>query len=459
MKRLIILLIATIAMWHNVFAYDFSAVSPSGHRLYYTRNGNTVSVSGGTQPERINLTGDLIIPDSVAQPGIYSTYYTVVSIDNEAFCFSNITSVAIPGSVTSIGYDAFVGCDFDSVIIPNSVTAIGYGAFQSCTNLTSITIPHAVTAISSLTFYNCSALTSVTIPHTVTRIRERAFEGCNSLTDVNYKGNITQWCNITFDDEESNPIYYAHSLSINGNPVIDLNIPGEVTEIKQDAFINFSNLRSVVIGNSVTKIGDRAFCECTGLTSVIIGESVVTIRYSAFYNCGGIISVTIPETTRYIYDNAFYNVRHIEYHGTAEGAPFGAISMNGIIDGDYVYADTTKSNLLAYLGNGGVVSIPPMVNIIGDKAFYNCALTSIIIPNSVTSIGNYTFQNCSGLTSVTIPDSVTSIGEWAFNNCNGLTSVTIPDNVTYIGQDAFSVCTNLISVILGNNNFTVTSVS
>ena len=78
-------------------------------------------------------------------------------------------------------------------------------------------------------------------------------------------------------------------------------------------------------------------------------------------------------------------------------------------------------------------------------------LTSVTIPNSVTSIGGRAFYNCRGLTSINIPNSVTSIGDEAFYNCRGLTSVTIPNSVTSIGQSAFTSCTALTTVIIGNS--------
>ena len=93
------------------------------------------------------------------------------------------------------------------------------------------------------------------------------------------------------------------------------------------------------------------------------------------------------------------------------------------------------------------VTIPNSVTYIGDYAFQNCTgLTSVTIPNSVTSIGYYAFADCTGLTSVTIPNSVTSIGESAFAYCSGLTSVTIPNSVTRIRYGAFGGCTGLTSV-------------
>ncbi|MBR3939540.1 MAG: leucine-rich repeat domain-containing protein, partial [Bacteroidales bacterium] len=98
------------------------------------------------------------------------------------------------------------------------------------------------------------------------------------------------------------------------------------------------------------------------------------------------------------------------------------------------------------------VTIPNSVTSIGEYAFYNCSgLTSVTIPNSVTSIGESAFRGCSGLTSVTIPNSVTTIGERAFYNCSGLTSVTIGNSVTSIGNSAFSGCSGLTSVTIPNS--------
>ncbi|MDY5736746.1 MAG: leucine-rich repeat protein, partial [Candidatus Onthomorpha sp.] len=93
------------------------------------------------------------------------------------------------------------------------------------------------------------------------------------------------------------------------------------------------------------------------------------------------------------------------------------------------------------------VTIPNSVTSIGNTAFYCSGLTSITIPNSVTSIGNNAFLGCSGLTSITIPNSVTSIGEWAFAQCSSLTSVTIGNSVTSIGDYAFYYCNSLTSIV------------
>ena len=110
------------------------------------------------------------------------------------------------------------------------------------------------------------------------------------------------------------------------------------------------------------------------------------------------------------------------------------VTGNLIIPGSVTYNGTTY-NVTELLG-----------------AFINCSsLTSVTIPNSVTTIGGVTFRDCSGLTSVTIPNSVTFIGMTAFENCSGLTSITIPNSVTSIGSSAFENCSGLTSITIPNS--------
>ena len=108
--------------------------------------------------------------------------------------------------------------------------------------------------------------------------------------------------------------------------------------------------------------------------------------------------------------------------------------------------------LIRYKGQGGDVVIPNTVTCIGESAFQQCGkMTSVTIPNTVTSIGESAFALCFGLKSITIPDSVTEIGDLAFYDCNGLTSVTIPDSVISLGNAAFSDCYNLENVKISNS--------
>jgi hypothetical protein len=102
------------------------------------------------------------------------------------------------------------------------------------------------------------------------------------------------------------------------------------------------------------------------------------------------------------------------------------------------------------------VTIPNSVTSIGERAFYSCGLTTITIPNSVKAIKNYTFVACNKLTNVTIPNSITSIGYGAFNGCIRLTSITIPNSVTSIQDYAFNNCTSLTSITINKPKDSIT---
>ena len=227
--------------------------------------------------------------------------------------------------------------------------------------------------------------------------------------------------------------YYDHySNEYSGSVVIPTSVTYQnatysVTSIGERAFSYCSGLTSVTIPNSVTSIGYGAFEGCRSLTSVTIGNSVTSIGDYAFEDCSSLTSVTIPNSVTSIGDGAFYNVPNVVYSGNATGSPWGAKSVNGYIDGYFVYSDATKTTLLGCS---------------------SAATGELVIPNSVTSIGDFAFSGCSGLTSVTIPNSITSIGVGAFEDCTGLTSVTIPNSVTSIGNYAFADCSSLTSVTI-----------
>ena len=177
------------------------------------------------------------------------------------------------------------------------------------------------------------------------------------------------------------------------------------------------------IPSSVTTIGESSI-QGSSLTSVSISSNITNIGLQAFDSCIALTSITVdPSNNNYT-------------------------SVDGIL------FNKAKTVLIQYpIGNTRTTyTIPNSVTTIGDTAFYNCsALTSVTIPNSVTSIGLKAFARCSALTSVIIPNLVTSIGAQAFARCSALTKVTIGHHVTSIGNSVFYSCTALSSVyFLGN---------
>lgn len=198
---------------------------------------------------------------------------------------------------------------------------------------------------------------------------------------------------------------------------------------------------------AVTKIVSATFAYCTGLTGVTIPATVTSIGSQAFIYCMGISYLTVPSTVTSIGTYAFSYVRHVEYHGTATGAPWDALSMNGYVEGDFAYRSPAKDTLAAYLGTADTVTVPSTVRVITRAAFENCHnLTSVVLPDSLISLGGRVFASCNALTSVNIPEGVTEIPAYAFMGCPGLTSFVIPSTVTTIEMRAFSSCRNLMDI-------------
>ena len=421
---------------------------------------------------------------------------SVTRIGDSAFAgCSSLTSIVIPSSVTNIGHRPFIGCNsltgiyitdltawcniifnyndshplyyannlylngelLTELIIPDSVTSIGNYTFYNCTSLTSVVIPDSVTNIEDGAFSGCTSLTSVVIPDSVTSIENGAFYNCSSLEGL-YITDLTAWCNINFSDYSSNPLYYADNLYLNGALITELIIPDSVTSVDDYMFYACESLTSVVITDSVTNIGSDAFSGCSNLTSIEISNSVKSIGDRAFRNCGNLTNIMVNES------NTIYKS----------------------IDGNLYNKDGTTLIQYAIGKTATSAVIPNWVTSIGDYAFDNCiSLTSVVIPDSVTSIGRYAFYNCSSLegvyindltawcninfsdyssnplcyagnlylneeliTELIIPDSMTSIGDYAFYKCNSLTNVTIPNSLTSIGSYAFYECTPLTSVVI-----------
>ena len=474
--------------------------------------GNSVTSIGYAAFYNCSSLTSIEIPGGVTSIGDYAFTYcsglasveipnSVTSIGYGAFAYcSGLTSVVIGNSVTSIGDYAFIGCSgLTSVVIGNSVASIGEGAFYGCKGLTSIefnaenctsmgngsvfigcyalstvTIGENVKSIPSYAFYDCSSLTNVVIGKSVTGIGDNAFYDCFSLKTV------INLSNLTFSEGSSSygyvafyadKVYNLPNGSIVGDFVFgklnDVNTLvaylGNATELTLPADYNGENY---VIGVDVFK-------EDTIITSIVIPNSVTSIGSSAFYDCSSLKTVINFSNLRFSKGSS-YNGYIAYYADKVINAP------NGYFDGDYIWAEINGVKTLAgYLGSAvelilpvdckgenyaigssvfsgcsGLTSIeiPNSVTSIGGAAFYGCSgLVNVVIGNSVTSIGSSAFEDCTALTSIEIPNSVTSIGDYAFYGCTGLSSVEIPNSVTSIREEAFKRCSNIESLYISNS--------
>ena len=446
-----------------------------------TYNGLPVTSIGACAFE--NCTGliSVTIPDSVTSIGRYAFSYcsgltsviipdSVTSIGEGAFqyCFG-LTSVIIGKGVTSIGDRAFYYCsDLTSVIIPDSVTSIGDEAFSGCSELESITVEEgnsvyysagnclietasktliagcktsiipddgSVTSIGRYAFYNCSSLTSITIPDSVTSIGWQAFLGCSNITSATMP-------TLAIDHIPQDSLQTVVLTS------------GE--SIGRYAFYD-SHLTSVTIPDSVTSIGSGAFEDCWGLTSITIPDSVTSIGYDAFSACYKLVEVYNKSSLNIVAGSTGHG--YVGYYAKNVYKETGGSWFTDTEDGFRFFYDGKQGYLMEYNGSETEIDLPTSFTAydrtlvksytIYKYAFYNCSsLTSVTIPDSVTSIGDWAFAYCDGLTSIAIPDSVTSIERGAFEGCRGLTSITIPDTVTSIGDYAFRGCSSLESITI-----------
>lgn len=450
-----------------------------------------------------NSTPDIDIPDTVISGG---QPYTVTAIGYSAFGSLstpiNVSSVFIPATVLSIGDSAFIYCDalttvtfaensqlksigsaafwgseqvyprFKEIKIPDSVETIGNGAFYDCRDLERITLPSALQTLSTVTFYNCTALSEVTFPASLKTIESSAFSGCRNLSEVelpaslttiessvfhlcinlktvSYDGSLKQWNDITANNDVlgySCPSLvmsdYTAQFILVKNAFLDPP-PKTVTITKYTGKESTVILPSTISNWPVTKIGEDALKDNTTITSVTIPASVTEIGSNAFAGCTNLTSVN--------YEGDWSNLTIQSGNPAVEDAAKDAANEQ-LFDFEFILNNTAVI-VTNYKCKGAAadVTIPSRyqgkpVTAINNAAFPNSAVTSVTIPDSITSIPDAAFVNCSQLTNISIPNSVTYIGFSAFDGCASLKSITLPSSLRTIGNSAFAGCPSSMTV-------------
>lgn len=369
---------------------------------------------------------------------------------------SSISSYVLSDTTKVICGKSFYESSMTSITLPNSLKTINSQAFYNCASLTSIVIPDGVTLIGSESFYNCTSLTSITIGKNVSSMGNNAFYNCTNLTEINFNASA-------LDLKLYNGVFYQAGQSGEG---ITCNIGKNVTKIPAYLFNPQNNqsyspkIVSVLFedNSSCTSIGTYAFYGCSSLTSIEIPEGVVSISSYAFSGCSKLKSIEIPSSLTIIGNSAFKDtggVNNVYYLGDIAGwcnITFSDSASNP-------WAGCIVSSL--YINGNRMLElvIPDGVTSINKYAFFYGCFASITIPNSVTTIGEGSFQSITNLGNLAIGNNVKIIGDKAFYGCTALTNVTIPSSVTRIGTQTFYIGTNAIITMLSETPCTITTTS
>ncbi len=386
--------------------------------------GDKVSVIGASAFEGCQALESFTLPDSLTVIS-NKTFKDCTSLKSMTihsriteigeYAFQNCTSllnVSIGTGVTSIGKYAFNNCSsIKELILPDSSGSINEFAFNNCTSLTSINIPSNATSINSNSFSDCIALESISIPNSVTSIGMQAFSNCTSIKEVILPNSVTTIGMQAFSDCTS-----IENISIGDN----------IKNITSKAFYNCVSLKNVSIGESVETIGESAFENCILLSKLVIPNSVYQLDRYAFKHCKSLISVIIGTGINTISDYAFNECYHLAevynlstlnirkkytafgYVGYYAVNVYNSLSQTSKLYKDengYIFdIENDTTYLVGYNGDAANLTLPTLEDgktyVIKEYAFRDTNITSIVIPNCVTKIGNYAFTKCASLTNV-----------------------------------------------------------
>jgi len=452
----------------SVISIGYNAFSWFSGPIYVDANNLNYSSSDGVLYNKAQTT---LIQFPTSKTGSFNIPNTVDTIGHSAFEFSLLTSVGLPESVKIVEDNAFYMCNsLTSVVIPSTVTKLGNGFLAFCPKLSYITVGWSVPP--DLSSYN------------------EVFNYVNKATCIlhvplgtasSYR-SVSQWQDFLNIVEVPEFNLSANSIFISaaggtGSVQITTSMSWTVTSDQAWLTINTpsgSGSNSITFTADANSFGEQriAFVYITipGGSTQTIQVTQFVIRRVATVTAGGLSSVLTANELSTIYRltlagtidardfktmrDLLPNLSELDLSQATIAAYTGTEGTKGTSSITYPANSTPKSafyNSTTYQGKRSLTTVllPNSTTIIGDDSFARCAgLSSFTIPSSVKSIEYGAFSECTGLTSVVVPSSVISIGFAAFSNCSGLTSFVIPPSITFIDAYAFQSCTGLTSIFI-----------
>ena len=376
--------------------------------------------------------------------------------------YTPLLSVTIPSqvtyadhnyTVTTIGTSAFEGMtNLETVVLPNTITTINTDAFYGCVRLNSINLPEGLVTISLRAFYNCN-LASITIPSTVTTVGDAAFKS-NPTTTITW---LPITCSIGTDD--SAPFYSTSSK------VTKITFGNQVKTIPAYLCKNMSLLDTVVLPPSVNSLGQYSFMGCSSLKSINLPVTQKTLPVSFFEGCTSLDSIHLPATLTTISTDAFYGCTSLKKVHLHEGlVTIGTRAFyNCKLDSIVVPSTVTTVGDAAFKSNPTTqVQWLPIDCTIGEDEsapFYSTTskITKFMFGDQVEVVPSYICKNMNLLDTIVLPPSVNRLGVRAFMNCSKLQSINLPVTQKTLPVSIFEGCTSLDSIHLPATLTTISS--
>lgn len=433
----IALLAAGKTMAHKDYAYtDVSSGTEYMVDLYTDHTAKIwqlITSSGGAEcilPSTIYYTGD----DGVPEPNPYTvtelslSYWSGVTSDN-----NNYTALVLPDTLTDIGGSLSGFKNVTEITIPGSVKVFK-ATLQNMKELKTLTFEEGVEEIASGSVVSgCKSLTTIHLPSSLQKLSGTGtFSGASALTDITLPEGIAITEGSTFSE--------CTSLE-------SIELPASITTIPSHMFAGCSALERVTAKGTITAIGNGAFGSVTdwkdqetadtALTEIPDLSQVTSIGDRAFYGCSALETVDLHSVTTMGY-----------------GAFQGCDALSREIDLSKL--EVIPGHAFCYDPNITSVITCPTLRSIGDWAFIWAGISTISLPETLNSIGTYTFYKASLSGTVALPDSLTQLGASAFSGCEEVNAIQIGSGLKDIPANAFAGCTNLKTITVNNRREDVT---